>query len=331
MKSFPIKIINAFQNAYSRSQAILIPYAGGEESSDGILYRFQDENDDRLLKIMFLGKENARSSLFHLESRLRFVAFLHRGGVRIIKPLPSLNDRLFETLDDENGIWIAYAMKRIPGKTMSPKVWDPVFVQNWGELIGKCHRVAQDYPDWEYCIDPVNSEKYLTWESEWENFHRLCNEPEIKEAWESIGEEMKTLPINRDVFGFIQNDPHIWNIMTDGKNLTLLDFDVANHHWFINDIAIACQHVLMIQSGGLTLPLHHRDRLENFLKVFLQGYQQENYLSRDWLDQLDLFFAYRRILLYTVMEDWRMSKPDLQKSWKKMIINRPEVIGKYSI
>lgn len=328
MKPFPSSIVNAFKDAYSRSQSSLVPYSGGEESSDGILYNFRDDQN-RLLKIMFIGADDPHEGLLHLESRLKFLAFLHQEGVRVVKPLPSLNDRLYEILKDENGTWVAYAMNRIPGKTMSPKVWDPIFIQTWGQLIGKLHRVTQSYPEWKYCIDPITSEACLTWESEWESFHHLCKEADVKEAWEQIGEELRSLQIQRSSFGFIHNDPHIWNILVDGDTLTLIDFDVANHHWFINDIAIACQHVLFMLSGGLSQPLHHHDRLEAFLKEFLKGYERENKLSRDWLNYLDLFFAYRRILLYIVMEGWRRSKPELQKSWKAMIIDRPKILGAY--
>ena len=326
MKTYPTSILNTFRDSYSRSQTILIPFRGGEESSDGILYRFQDENQDRLLKVMCLGKESPREALRHFEARLKFIAFLHKKGVSVIEVLPSLKNNLYEKIEDETGTWVAYTMKRIPGKPMSPAVWDPVFIQKWGALIGNLHRVTRDYPEWEHCINPVTSETYLTWESEWENFHRLCKEPEVKEAWETIGEALKNLPVERESFGFIHNDPHIWNILADGEKLTLIDFDVANHHWFINDIAIACQHVLMMHSGGLTHPVHHQNRLLDFLNEFLKGYQQENDLSKEWLTHLDLFFAYRRILLYTVMEGWRRSKPEIQRSWKAMIIHPPEIL-----
>ena len=327
MKTFPIKIINTFRDAYQRSQSSLIPFRGGEESSDGILYRFQGEDQNRLLKIMFLGAEDPYKALLHFESRLNFLTFLNQNRVSVTEVLPSLNDNYYEKIEDEKGTWVAYVMKRIPGKTMSPKVWDPVFTQNWGKLIGKLHRVTQGYPEWEYCVDPTTSDKYLTWETEWESFHQMCKEPAVKVAWEKIGENLRSLPIQRSSFGFIHNDPHIWNILTDSEKLTLIDFDVANHHWFINDIAIACQHVLMMLSGGLTQPVHHLDRLTSFLNEFLKGYQQENGLSKEWLTHLDLFFAYRRILLYNVMEGWRRSKPELQNSWKAMIINQPEILG----
>ena len=329
MKSFPFSIINTFRDAYSDSKSILIPFRGGQESSDGILYRFQDEDQTRLLKVMHLGVDNPRKALLDFESRLKFVDFLHQKGVSVTEVLPSMKGNLFEKIEDQNGTWVAYAMKRIAGKTMSPKVWDPIFIQKWGALIGKLHRVTQTYPEWNYCIDPVTSEKYLTWVSEWESFHCLGNEPEIKEAWEQIGKELRSLPTQRDSFGFIHNDPHLWNILVEGEKLILIDFDVANHHWFINDIAVACQHVLSMISGGLSQPVHHRERLVDFLIKFLKGYEKENNLSHDWLNYLDLFFDYRRILAYIVMEGWHKSKPELHKSWKTMIINHPNILGNH--
>jgi hypothetical protein len=42
---------------------------------------------------------------------------------------------------------------------------------------------------------------------------------------------------------------------------------------------------------------------------------------------LDLFIAYRRILIVTVMNDWIRSKPELHTSWKRMILSQPEIIG----
>jgi hypothetical protein len=49
------------------------------------------------------------------------------------------------------------------------------------------------------------------------------------------------------------------------------------------------------------------------------------------LQHLDTFFAYRRILAYLVMEGWRKSKPDLQRSWKEMILNPPVVLAESDI
>jgi hypothetical protein len=61
----------------------------------------------------------------------------------------------------------------------------------------------------------------------------------------------------------------------------------------------------------------------------MEGYSKENELSPEWLNRLDLFIAYRRILLFIAMNEWVKSQPKLHKSWKKMIMTRPEVAGKW--
>ena len=66
------------------------------------------------------------------------------------------------------------------------------------------------------------------------------------------------------------------------------------------------------------------------MRLWLEGYEREHHLSREWLDQLDLFIAYRRVLLFTVMQGWLQSKPDLRSAWKQMILDEPVVIGPWA-
>ena len=112
----------------------------------------------------------------------------------------------------------------------------------------------------------------------------------------------------------------------DGERVTLLDFDVATHHWFANDIAISCQHVLTHLFGGLRGRLHHPERLALFLRTFLEGYWGENALDRAWLPRLELFFAYRRILSFTFMSGWYRKRPERVLAWKRMILDQPTLL-----
>jgi amicoumacin kinase len=111
--------------------------------------------------------------------------------------------------------------------------------------------------------------------------------------------------------------------------VTLLDFDVANHRWFVNDLAIARQTILFAQSGGLDRPLYRRDKLLGFLDLFMEGYSREHDLSCEWLARLDIFIAYRRILMYIVMYDEVRRRPQHRALWRGMILSRPEVAGQW--
>ncbi len=158
---------------------MLARFGGGFDDSDGTVYRLGDRADERLLKVLHYRQGDAREALLHLTARLKFINFLNQHGIPVIEPLPSIKGDLYEVVEDHSGCWVAYAMKKVQGRTMSPKVWDPNFVRRWGQVIGKLHRVTQAYPDWHHCTDPENGKPCLTWESEWEYFHERIKDTEV--------------------------------------------------------------------------------------------------------------------------------------------------------
>ncbi|MCK5646211.1 MAG: phosphotransferase [Anaerolineales bacterium] len=323
----PQAVLEALAKSFGITNAQLSHFGGGDESSDGIVYAYAYKDIRRLLKVMAIPTEGQRIGRLCFEKRLGFVRFLGENGAHIVFPQFSPGGNLYETFLDENYLWVGYSMELVPGKTRKEKTWDPEFFRNWGETIGKLHRLAKKYPSWKALIDSETGGEYLTWRREWDGFHNWIQDDEVKEKWVEIKQQLEALPVDRESFGFIHNDPHIWNLLDDGNRITLLDFDVANHHWFINDIAIACQNNLIFLSGGMNGQMHHRDKLLGFLDFFMEGYSRENQLSSKWLGRLDLFIAYRRILLFTVMNDWIQSNPKLHTSWKQMILSQPEIVG----
>lgn len=327
MRKVPPAILDQFMQVYTEKPSNLIPFDGGEESSDGIVYQFSGALNNQLIKIIFYQEEEFDQAVKVLSARLNFMDYLYNSGVPVVRLIPSRKAKLYEIFQNRDGIWAGYAMMKVEGQTPSPSALSPDTIQNWGQAIGKLHRVTQDYPVWQVATDKNTDKKHLTWEEEWQHFYNMCNEQEIQEQWVNIRVIMGTYPIRRDCFGFVHNDPHLWNLSVHQKQVTLLDFDVAHYHWFANDIAIACQHVLFTQSGGLSHPIKDRDKLLYFLDTFLEGYRKEKDFDQNWFSRLDTFIAYRRILLYLVMSGWRNSDPSLQESWKTMIINAPPIIS----
>jgi hypothetical protein len=82
-----------------------------------------------------------------------------------------------------------------------------------------------------------------------------------------------------------------------------------------------------MQTGGLDRPLVSAEPLRRFLEIFMDGYAWENSLDPSWLNQIDLFIAYRRILGFIVMQDWLRSKPSQRLTLKKMILEEPAILG----
>ncbi|HEY9075305.1 MAG TPA: phosphotransferase [Anaerolineaceae bacterium] len=325
----PEDIQKQLARAYGADQ--LVHFGGGHEGSDGIVYAYPFDGDGwarrRLLKVMAIPAAEQERGLFCLEERLRFMRAVGEQGAPVVYPQLSPQMRLYETASTADHLFVGYSMEIAPGKTPNSNCWDPAFFRRWGRLIGSLHRLSRLLPRWEASIFPATGEQVLTWKEEWQGFGNWCKDEEVGERWREIGKMLETLPIERASFGFIHNDPHIWNLLDDGQQITLLDFDVANHHWFVTDISIACQSVLFDISGGMQRPLEYPDKLKSFLGYFREGYEQEHSLAEEWWQRLDLFIAYRRILLFIAMYDWICSKPDLFASWKRMILAQPVLLG----
>ncbi|MFZ6027595.1 MAG: phosphotransferase enzyme family protein [Chloroflexota bacterium] len=323
----PPNVLVELAPAFGLAAGALTHFGGGREDSDGIVYAYPYRETRRLLKVMAVPAAEQRRSLFYLDERLRFMHFLSENGASVAFPILSPQGHLYETHTADEHLWMAYTMPLVHGESKPFETWDEALFAGWGQAIGRMHHLAQQYPSWEASVDPENGQPVLYWREEWEGFYKWCQEEDVRQKWVEIGERLKALPRTRSDFGFTHNDPHIANLLADDGQVTMIDFDVANHHWFINDIAIACQSILFAHSGGMERPVTDRPKLLTFLQRFLEGYGRESRLTGFWLQQLDLFLAYRRILLFTVMHDWIQSQPEMHQAWKHMILEQPEIVG----
>ena len=89
--------------------------------------------------------------------------------------------------------------------------------------------------------------------------------------------------------------------------------------------------VFAYASDGMSGPVYDQEKLSGFLGFFMEGYEREHHLAPEWLERLNLFIAYRRILMLIVMNDWVQSDPALHTSWKQMILPQPDVVGNFQL
>jgi Ser/Thr protein kinase RdoA (MazF antagonist) len=321
----PEAILASLSSAFDTAPSELVYLGGGRLDSDGIVYIFPHAEGDRVLKILALSGRDP-FALLRLEERLKFMHFLGDQGAPIVYPLAQPDGSLYYAQNEEEHQFVAYTYRKIQGGSASKMRWLEAIARPWGAAVGKLHRLTQNYPTWQSSPTPSGCE-ILGWREEWQGFYDGCRDREVKNRWLSIRERLEALPVQRDSFGFVHNDPHSGNILVQENRVVLLDFDVANYHWFINDIAITLQSLLYMQTGGLDRPLVSAEPLRRFLEIFMDGYAWENSLDPSWLNQIDLFIAYRRILGFIVMQDWLRSKPSQRLTLKKMILEEPAILG----
>ncbi len=260
-------------------------FLGGE---DGDVYEGADAGGAFIFKLVPSDADNIGKA----EAKLDFARYLSDNGVRIARPLPSPQGKLLETLTSGDEAVIASKITKAPGHhptAANPGEWNASLFRKWGRVIGQMHALTKHY---------AGGQAIGQWEDEVGAMTEWCGDPEIKPHWQRMREHLGTLPRDADSYGLIHNDLHHFNFMLHDGEITVFDFDVCGHHWFVTDIGIAVFHALW------PIPFHQLERREasaaEFLTSFMDGYETENHLDAAWLQELPTFLKYRQLLLFTV-------------------------------
>ena len=126
-------------------------------------------------------------------------------------------------------------------------------------------------------------------------------------------------------FGLIHNDFHQGNlIITKDGTITTIDFDDCAYNWYAQDIAVAFYHAYWQHSSynGNNKAFPH-----TFMNHFFKGYQVENFLHEDIVEQIPIFLKLREIFLYQLF-DRTWDKNNLEEWQKYTFLDLEEKIKK---
>jgi Ser/Thr protein kinase RdoA (MazF antagonist) len=100
---------------------------------------------------------------------------------------------------------------------------------------------------------------------------------------EKVGDVMQQLGRGANVFGLIHADAHLDNVLFDGQQARLIDFDDCGFGYRMYDVAVALWE------------LRHRDDYPTFKDAFVRGYTEHRPLSAEQMEHLDAFIAAREV------------------------------------
>ncbi|MCJ7736395.1 MAG: phosphotransferase [Anaerolineae bacterium] len=263
-------------------------FLGGE---DGDVYEGRDADGLFIFKLVPTDSQDTVKA----EEKLDFACYLSDSGVRVARPLPSPQGNLLEILTAGEKAVIVSKITKAPGHhptAENPNEWTTTLFCEWGRVIGQMHALTQRY---------AGGQAIGQWDDEVASFIDWCHDAEVLPYWQRMRAHLETLPRDMDSYGLIHNDLHHFNFMFHKGEITVFDFDVCGHHWFMTDIGIALFHALW------SIPFHQLERREAFaaafLTSFMDGYEAENHLDETWLQELPTFLNYRQLLLFTVFTD----------------------------
>ena len=258
------------------------------EGCTNLVYHYESQGQPRILRISYRPDRTVEL----IQAELHFVMHLAEGGVRVSRPVPSVNGHLLEVLAAAGMNFIAVSFvkgqgRRVPDNDYRYREGVPIeeYFQNWGQVLGQMHRLAKTY-------QPIHTDcKRPDW-FEWENasgFPYGEQLPKIQQKYDQLIAELRALPKDIDSYGLIHNDFNDGNFTVDYDNgdITVFDFDDSCYFWFIYELACAWEGGI-----GRTMfrPLSERkDFMKRYMDQVLTGYTRENSLSGEWLAHLPLF------------------------------------------
>jgi amicoumacin kinase len=324
----------------------LRPLGGGQESSDGVLYTYAPLAASaggmglRVLKCLPFARTDCDAIRRHQE-RVEFVRYLTDKGTRIVRPLVSASGNLYEIAEDSETVCIAYSYEKVQGRSVVQSDVSPqtgTFFVAMGATIGKLHSIWQEKPE-ELCANGCSnlSKVLVGWRAEWDLMDKWCQDEDVRRAWHHLRAAMEKLTIAKSTYGFVHNDAHVWHFLFDPDRepahsggepeFTLIDFDVANYHFFALDAAIALYSIEMMGSRGLeSRTPASLSYCEWAFQKFWQGYSRFRQPDQYCLSKIPLFLQYRRCLLFVVFQRETAKDPAWKQRWKARIETEDHVL-----
>lgn len=270
--------------AYGIDQKTVIALDGFES----YIYEFQGPEGPGILRI----SHSIRRTGDMIRAELDWIDFLFTHQVGVSRPIRTLQGNWVESLvDGADGFFLTSAFEKARGEHPGPE-WSDKLLWEYGNQIGRMHQLATEYtpsnpawkrPDWN---DPIHLE-----------VEAFIPEKDtaIRQIYRETVQQISRLPVDKNAFGLIHQDPHRGNFYVDQEGkITFFDFDDSSYSWFVEDIALVLFYAVMGQEDPDQF-------IENFLKGFLPGYFAAYPLDLQWFREIPIFMKMRELDLYAVI------------------------------
>jgi len=186
----------------------------------------------------------------------------------------SNNNKSIESFQEDGVTYVICLSCELPGVYWDKNdtaTWNETVFKNWGNTMGKMHRMTKKYQP------PEGSVKRPLFEDNLMPLEHYEAVPSVYVKMVQIQKEILSLPKDTDSYGLIHSDLAQHNILIHNNGINVLDFDDCQYGFFALDIGIALYHAIW-----WGLPENNSSKNDfafNIIKNFMSGYETENLLS----------------------------------------------------
>lgn len=155
---------------------------------------------------------------------------LFQHDVAICKPIKSANDEWIETIQQGDDCFLAHVCLEVPGQPINFDYKDKSLYQHWGRTLGQLHHAATTYSTADF--------EYASWSKSLDEMYDYIEREDnaVRATLDDIAQFMRTRPKTSINFGLTHGDHREGNVITDGKQLHIIDFDLPCQNWFTEDV-----------------------------------------------------------------------------------------------
>ncbi len=250
----------------------------------------------------------------HTEFETRWVDYLSAEMEGVVKPIRSINGKLYEVVEAGGKAYILTLQEKARGKKIdsnAPTEFNEKLFYNLGILMGRMHSLTKSYEGNKSCP-----------QFKWNGPHFWRGEiavldKDVREGEKRLLEELERLPVGKENYGIVHYDVHTDNFLVEEDKITLIDFDACQFNWYAADIASAL--FFMARKGADPLKQMTEEKrtefAETYLISYLKGYLTTNTLSEYWIKKLDLFMRYQMVDEYVAAQQWWPNENEAQRQW----------------
>lgn len=218
-----------------------------------------------------------------IEAEIAVVKALAAKGVRVARPVGSLAGNYVESVETAHGLFHAVVFAALPGKQLALEDLTPAQVAGWGQAMGELHNATAQI------VNPGRP----TWAAQlaWVGEILPLEERAARQTLAALQHQLRQLPMTGDTVGLIHYDFELDNLLWDGEQVGIIDFDDSAVYPFVADIALALSD--LFDDNPERVDFQHE-----VFQHFIAGYRAARPFSQAELHLIPLFMRVQNLITY---------------------------------
>lgn len=230
-----------------------------------------------------------------IESELEWLKLIDKhSSIKVSLPIVGGNGEYVQEIEDENILYFCSLFTYLEGEAPNE--------ENEHDLIGQFEILGEITAQLhEYSIQNLHQLQHMK-RIEWDFDKILGQNPkwgrwqdglaitaERLELFQKVSEKIKQRLVHfgksQSRFGLIHSDLRLANLIVEGLNIKIIDFDDCGFGWYLYDLATSLSFI------------EHKPYIPSLIKAWLKGYRKVRTLSKEEELEIPTFILMRRLQL----------------------------------